>query len=367
VIINYFRLWFRYLQVEVLSVPSRVVALFFFAVLGLLPLSTDSPQVLRILILAAIYTIYAVSWDLLAGYTGQVSLGHGLFFGVTGYAAALLNLRLDLSPWATIPLGALCSVALGLIVGIPALRLRGFYLALVTLAFPIILTGLLFMFPEFTGGELGLFGVERLSSSRLIDTYIVYAVMLFSVMVMYKLTDAGSKMLRTGLVFQAIREDEIAARKAGINTVKYKLLAFSVSAFFAGTAGGLYAHFVKIVGPSNLELAFSFQAVLWVIFGGMGTIYGGVVGVYTLYPFMEILRFWPLGDELRGSFFALLLILTLMFMPEGVGVWVKDKIEVTCPRCREVNLSRRRRCRICYAELRLNGKNLEAGIDENAL
>ena len=355
--INYFRLWYRYFQVEVLSIPSKVIALVFFLVLGALPLFTQSPQVLRILILAGIYAIYAVSWDMLAGYTGQISLGHALFFGVAGYAAALLNLRLDLGAWATIPLGAICAVGAGLIVGIPALRLRGFYLALVTLAFPIILMGIIFVFPDFTGGELGLFGISGLSRSRLTDTYIVYVVMLISVFVMYKLTDAKSKVVRSGLVFQAIREDEIAARKSGINTVNHKLLAYSVSAFFAGTAGGLYAHFIKIVGPSTLDLTFSFQSVLWVIFGGMGTIYGGVVGVYILYPFMEILRFVPTGDDYRGVLFALILILTLIFMPEGIGVWVRDKIEVTCPRCKEINIARRKRCRICHAHLRLSDES----------
>jgi len=350
---NYVRLWYRYFQVEVLSVPGKVIALIFFVFLGFLPLFANSPQVLRILILAGIYAIYAVSWDMLAGYTGQINLGHGLFFAVAGYAAALLNLRLDLSPWATIPLGALCAVVVGLIVAIPVLRLRGFYLAIVTLAFPIILTGILFAFPDFTGGELGLFGLSRLTHSRVLDTYIIYVVMLISVMVMYKLTDGKSKMIRTGLIFQAIREDEIAAKKSGINTVKYKLLVFSLSAFFAGIAGGLYAHFIKIVGPSALELTFSFQAVLWVIFGGMGTIYGGIVGVYILYPIMEGLRFFPLGDEIRGVLFALILILTLLFMPEGIGVWIRDKIEVTCPRCKQINLSRRTHCRICRAPLRL--------------
>jgi len=355
--INYFRLWYRYFQVEVLSIPSRVIALIFFIVIGALPFFTQSPQVLRILILAGIYAIYAVSWDLLAGHTGQISLGHGLFFAVTGYIAALLNLHLGFGPWLTIPIGALCSLLVGLIVGIPALRLRGFYLALVTLAFPIILTGIIFIYPDFTGGELGLFGISRLSPSRLTDTYIVYVVMLFSVFIMYKLTDATSKFVRTGLVFQAIREDEISARKSGINTVKYKLLAYSVSAFFAGIAGGMYAHFLKIMGPSTLELTFSFQAVLWAIFGGMGTIYGAVVGVYTLFPFMEVLRFFPLGDEIRGVLFASVLIIILLFMPEGIGVWVRDKIEITCPRCKEINIARRKRCRICNAQLRLDDQS----------
>jgi len=104
-------------------------------------------------------------------------------------------------------------------------------------------------------------------------------------------------------------------------------------------------------------LTFSFQAVLWAIFGGMGTIYGAVVGVYTLFPFMEVLRFFPLGDEIRGVLFALVLIIILLFMPEGIGVWVRDKIEITCPRCKEINIARRKRCRICNAQLRLDDQS----------
>ena len=111
------------------------------------------------------------------------------------------------------------------------------------------------------------------------------------------------------------------------------------------------------MGPSILDLTFSFQAVLWVIFGGLGTIYGGVVGVFILYPFMEILRFFPLGDEIRGVVFALILILTMIFMPEGIGVWIRDKLEVTCPRCKEINIAHRKRCRICYAQLHLDGES----------
>jgi len=351
--INYFRLFYRYLQVEVLAIPGRVIALSFFIIIGMLPLFTESPQLLRILILACIYTIYAVSWDLLSGHTGQISLGHGLFFGIAGYTAALLNLNFDLGPWITIPLGGICSVLIGLLACIPVLRLRGFYLALVTLAYPIILTGIIYMFPDFTGGELGLFGISRLSKSRVTDAYLVYFIMLFSVLVMYKITDATSKFVRTGLVFQSIREDEISARKSGINTIKYKFMAFSLSAFFAGIAGGLYAHFINIIGPSTLELTFSFQAVLWAIFGGMGTIYGAVAGVFILMPMMEFLRFIPYGDDIRGIIFALILIVTLLFMPEGIGVWARDKIELTCPRCKEINGAWRKRCRICNAHLQL--------------
>lgn len=259
---------------ECLAVPGKVIALIFVIFLLLLPLITTEPYVLRIFIFSAIFAIYAVSWDLLAGFTGQISLGHASFFGVAAYAAALLNIKFALPPWITILAGAAAAVVIGLIVGVPALRLRGFYLSLVTLSFPIIVSGIILVFPGITGGELGLYGIGSLMSSQILTFYVVTIVMLCSVLAMWKVTDAHSKIVRVGVILHAIREDEVTTRVSGISTTKYKLLAFAISAFFAGIAGGLYAHFLRVAGPSNLELFFSFQPILWTIFGGIGTIYG---------------------------------------------------------------------------------------------
>lgn len=338
---------------EWLSVPGKVIALIFFVFLLLLPLITTEPYVLRIYILSAIFAIYAASWDLLAGFTGQISLGHALFFGVAAYAVALLSINFGLSPWVTILAGSAAAVVVGLIVGIPALRLRGFYLSLVTLAFPIILSGIIFVFSGFTGGELGLRDIESLSSSPVITFYVVTIVMLCSVLSMWKLTDAHSKIVRVGVILHAIREDEITARASGIETTKYKLLAFAMSGFFAGIAGGLYTHFLRVAGPSNLELFFSFQPILWTIFGGIGTIYGAIAGVYVLYPLVEFARYNAWVEQVRFIIFALILIFTLFFMPEGITRWVRDKIEVYCPRCKLVNITTRRYCRACRAPLHL--------------
>jgi branched-chain amino acid transport system permease protein len=239
----------------------------------------------------------------------------------------------------------------GLIVGLPALRLRGFYLGLVTLTFPLILLGIFFAFPQFTGGELGISSIARLSSSRITDYYIVATVFTLSVLIMWKVTDAKSKILRTGILLHAIREDEIAARASGINTTRQKLIAFAISGFFAGIAGGLYVHYMRIAAPSTLELFFSFQAILWTIFGGIATIYGPVAGVFILYPLLELLSMTHWGEQLRFIIFALILIATLMFMPEGITVWVLDKIEVKCPRCKLINLFTRKKCRACRAPL----------------
>ena len=245
-------------------------------------------------------------------------------------------------------MGALAAVVAGVIMCLPALRLRGPYLALVTLAFPLILLGVIFANTQFTGGELGISGIDRISDSRTIDYYISVVVMLVSVFIMWKLTDAQSGLVRTGIILHAIREDEIAARASGINTIRYKLFAFAVGGFFAGIAGGLYAHFLRIAGPSSLDLTLSFQAIIWTVFGGIVSIYGAVVGVYILYPLTESLRFI---SEYRLLIFAVIVILILLFMPEGIAVWIRDKIERQCPRCKLTNVSWRHTCRACSADL----------------
>ena len=328
---------------EVLVLPSRTMVLLFCLILLLLPLVMAHPYYLRILIMASIFAIFAASWDLLSGFTGQISFGHALFFGVAAYTSALLNLNIGLPPWLTIPLGALAAVVAGLVVGVPCLRLRGTYLALATLAFPLILTGVVFVIPDITGGELGVSGIDRLSESRVIEYYIAVTLMVILGFVMWKITDS-----KTGIIFHAIREDEVTARASGINTTRYKLLAFCLSGLFAGIAGGIYVHFMRIAGPSTLELMLSFQAIIWAIFGGIATIYGPMAGVFILYPLLEFLHFMP---EWRMLLFAVIVMAVLLFMPEGLITWLRDKVEKECPRCKLRNIAIRKSCRVCRVDL----------------
>jgi branched-chain amino acid transport system permease protein len=339
----YLRKLYTVFKGEVLVLPSRVIVLLFFLALLLLPVVTQNPYLLRILIMTSIFAIFAASWDLLSGFTGQMNFGHALFFGVAAYVTALLNLHAHLPPWGSIPLGALAAVLTGLVIGIPCLRIKGTYLALTTLAFPIILMGIVFAIPNITGGELGISGLERLSGSRLTDYYIAVGIMLALGTIMWKITQSN-----TGLIFHAIREDELAVRTAGINTTRYKLLAFCLSGFFAGISGGLYAHFMRIAGPANLEVSMSFTVVIWAIFGGVVTIYGPIGAVFILFPLLEFFRFWP---EFRMLMFALVVLLILLYMPDGLLPWVRDKIEKECPRCKIRNVATRKTCRICTAQL----------------
>ncbi len=334
---------FTIVRNEVLVLPSRVTVIVFVLVMLLLPLLSSDPYLLRILVLTSIFAIFAASWDLLSGYTGQLNFGHALFFGVGAYGAAMLNLHAHIPPWGSIPLGAAAAVVAGLIVGIPSLRLRGTYLSLTTLAFPIVLMGLVFAFPDFTGGELGVSGITRLAKTRVGDYYVAVLIMLGLCFLMWKITDSN-----TGIIFHAIREDEIAVRASGINTTRYKLLAFSLSGFFAGIAGGLYAHFMRIAGPSTLEVSLSFTVVIWAIFGGVVTIYGPIGAVFVLFPLLEVLR---IVQDYRTLLFAVVVLVILFYMPDGLFPWLRDKIEKECPRCKVRNIATRHTCRICTASL----------------
>ncbi len=339
----YFRKAVSLLRGEVLVLPSRTIVGIFVLILLGLPLITKDPYITRIVILTSIFAILAASWDLLSGFTGQMNFGHALFFGVGAYSSAILNTQVHIPPWGSVPIGAIIAVLAGLIIGIPCLRLKHTYLALTTMAFPIILLGIIFALPGLTGGELGISGVSRFTNSLLGGYYLHVITMLVLCFIMWKITDSN-----TGIIFHAIREDELAVKASGINTTRYKLLAFCLSGFFAGISGGLYAHYMRIAGPSTLEVSMSFTVVIWAIFGGVATIYGPIAGVFILFPFLELVRFWP---EYRTLIFAIVVLLILLYMPEGLIPWMRDKLEKECPRCKIRNVAMRKSCRVCTADL----------------
>jgi len=334
------------LRDEVLALPSRTLVLAWVVALLALPAVYGDPYVMRILTMSCLFAIFAASWDLLAGYTGQVNFGHALFFGAGAYTSALVSLKLGVTPWASVFAGAAMATLSGFLAGYLCLRLRGSYLSLATLAFPLIALGLLFAFPDFSGGELGISGLRRLTPSATGNYYVAAVSMLLVVFGLWRLADS-----KFGLVLHAIRDDEVAARASGINTPRYKLIAFAVSAAAAGFAGALFAHYLRVAGPSTLEVALSFQVVIWGIFGGVATIYGPVAAVFILYPLTEWLGSFRTFGELRLLLFAVVVLLVLLFMPRGLTQWVRDKIETQCPRCKQRNTFYRKICRLCGAAL----------------
>ena len=335
------------LKNEVLVLPSRSLVLAWVIALLVLPPLYGDAYVMRILTMTCLFTIFAASWDLLAGYTGQVNFGHALFFGAGAYASGLLSSKLGISPWYTVWAGAAVALLFGLLVGYLCLRLRGSYLSLATLAFPLIVVGLLFAFPDFSGGELGISGLRRLATTPVANYYIAAVSMLAIVFGLWLLADS-----KFGLVLHAIRDDETAARASGINTLRYKIAVFAISAAAAGFSGALFAHYLRVAGPSSLEVALSFQVVIWGVFGGVATIYGAVAAVFLLYPLTEWLGSFKAFGELRLLIFAVIVLLVLLFMPRGLAPWVRDKIEAQCPRCKQRNGAWRSACRLCGATFR---------------
>lgn len=286
----------------------------------LLPMVVPHPFVLAIATQALIWALLAASWDLLSGYTGQISFGHAGFFALGAYAAAVATKHLDLSPWAGLAVGALVAAAMGLGVGFPALRLRGHYLALVTLGFAEILRLVAQNWLAVTGGPFGIHdyrtfpGLPADPLARRQATYwVVLAIVGASVAVMAGVCERTS----AGKAFRAIREDEVLAAALGINTTAYKLLAFGLSAGFAGLAGTLYAYYVLLVSPSVASAATTSLVIGMAVFGGLGTIWGPVLGAVLLYGANEALRF--LGVVYNLIVVGLVIMVFVVVLPSGLA------------------------------------------------
>jgi branched-chain amino acid transport system permease protein len=293
------------------------VWIFLLLLQALVPFMTENPYYIKILVMFYIYAIFAISWDLIGGYLGIVSFGHALFFGVSAYTTAILNVKLNWPPLVNFPLSLLCALAIAFIVAKPTVRLKGHYLALVSFAFPVIVTNVFFAFPSFFGADIGITGLRRLSNSRVTDFYIAFGALWMIYAIVRRLIDSD-----TGLVLRAIQSNEIAPISCGINTSKVKLKIFILSGMFAGVAGFLYAHVIKIVEPSNLEVHMSMQAVVMCIIGGVGTLSGAVFGAVIVVIVNELLR---AVEQYRILLFYLLILVIVLFFPRGLG-WYFEKL-----------------------------------------
>lgn len=312
-----------------------VVAL---AVLILLPQVVEDRYFMHIAVMAGIFTILTLSWNLLAGYTGQLNLGHAAFYGIGAYTSAILAMQTGLSPWLGLFAGGLVAALFGFMLGFPALRLSGPYLAITTIGFAEILRLVAMNWVELTRGSLGLSGVPLLTPIHIGDFrmqfyferdyyYVVLAGVLLTLFCIRRLI--GSEF---GVTLQAMRDDEAGAQSIGINPSSYKLAVFTISAFFAGFAGGLFAHFARLVSPELLALHNTFDVLTMAMIGGLGTIAGPILGAVSLTILSEALRSMEevLKIDIRLIIYGLLLILTILFMREGlVGViknaWARVK------------------------------------------
>lgn len=296
--------------------PPRLVVPVLLAVLAVIPFVLN-PYLRFVTTLVFIYAILALGLNLLLGYAGQFAFANAAFFGWGAYATAVLQLKAGLPFWLALPAGALITALVGALVGLPALRLSGLYLAIVTLAFGEVTYWLMIHWTSMTAGPSGMkapapdfaFLPPAVSTHGMYYAALVAAVVLFAVA-------RGLVRSRFGRALVAIRDSELTAQALGVNLTTTKSLAFVLSAFYAGVAGGLHSAALRFVGPESFDL---FQMVLqfcMVVVGGLGSIIGSALGATLVLVLRETLR---TASSVQEILFGGLLVACIVFLPRGLA------------------------------------------------
>jgi branched-chain amino acid transport system permease protein len=280
--------------------------LLYAVVQGLIVTGILNPFYEITLALICINIILAVSLNLVTGFTGQFSLGHAGFMAIGAYACAIINMQMNSMTGflAGIFVGALAAAIVGILIGIPTLRLKGDYLAIATLGMAEIIR-VVFLNLEITNGAAGLNGIPRFTNWTWLFLFTAAAVILIN------------NFIRSsqGRACISIREDEIAAESMGINTTKYKVMAFAIGAFFAGTAGALYSSYFYFLKPGLFGFLKSIDILVIVVLGGMGSITGSVIAAVLL---ALVTTFLQAFTEIRMILYAALLVIIMIFRPKGI-------------------------------------------------
>lgn len=297
-----------------------------------LPIVVTNSYIKQLAILGMLYAIVASNWDLTLGYAGVFNFAHIAFFGVGAYTSGILAVRLGVSPWLGILAGALLAVLSSMIVSIPAIRLRGIYVALITFAFSQLTLLLLLSQPTITGGLQGLTGVPGLSigefqfrQSPVAYFYFVGALLLLSTIFLRRLVSSDF-----GLSLVALRDFEEYAVSRGVPLARQRFLAFIYSSIFPGIAGAVFAHYLIVASPEFFGFSFANLFLSMVLVGGTSTIFGpAVMGVVMTFV-SELMATWrPTAGPVRFMVLAVIIVLTMRFFPKGVWGIVKQRLPNT--------------------------------------
>ena len=289
------------------------------------PFVSDSMFLLNLIVLMLISIIFASAWNLLA-FSGQGSLGHAAFLGIGAYASTLIAIQSGISPFITIFLGATVAAFIGVLIGLTCVRLKEWFLAMVTFGFAIIVQALtVSVLAPMTGGWDGIASPRLVSPSipgyQLIEYYAILIITIASLIAIWYIMKS-----RLGLAFLAIRENELEARAAGVDPVRYRLIAFAMSAYLAGIAGALQIHHIGYITPELYGVDNSFWPITFVILGGLGTLAGPVIGTIVLTIIWEGLKATGLTFG-RYVIVGFILILTIIFLPKGL-VNLPERLQV---------------------------------------
>jgi len=273
-----------------------------------------SGYVVTILITIAIFAILAHSLNIITGHAGQISLGHAAFFGIGAYTAGILYTKAGLPFWIDVPLAAVVAAIVGAILGIPCLRVRDDFLAITTMGIGFVIEAV-FLYIPFFGGAMGIGGINLPSWFGREMTKGEYLILILAVLTLLLLLDYRLSRSWIGLAWASIREDEQAASAMSVDIVRFKVFAFVLGSGLAGLAGGFYAHFLTFIMPQNFGFGQSILILCMVVFGGIGTRWGPLVGAALLGILPEISR--PIM-EYRTLLYGLLLVAMMRFQPSGL-------------------------------------------------
>lgn len=285
------------------------------------------PYWLQIINFAMLNAVMALGLNFMTGRAGLICLGYAAFEAIGAYTVGIMCLKHGISFWLAFPLGGVLACIFGVILGLPALRVKGHYLGLVTIAFGLVVQEIILNAESITGGTNGLidipspkiFGFDFGSSLDLGFTsmsylanfyYLSLLLLVLSTVIVYKFSNSFF-----GLLLTAMREDELAAQCYGINLTDYKLYAFGIGAFFGGLAGGIYAGMINFIAPENFGYGLSIIIISMIILGGLDSIPGAIVGALFLTVFPEKFRAF---EDYRIMFYGFIIVFCLLFMREGV-------------------------------------------------
>jgi len=289
-----------------------------------LPLFLRNNYHLMVLNISALNILVVIGLNLLMGFAGQISLGHAAFFGLGAYLSGILTATFGFPIWPTILLAMAITAGIALGIGIPTLKLEGHYLVMATLGFNVIVYIVMLQLEPVTGGPSGFSGIPRLEvSGFLFDSDRKYYYLLWAVTIGALLLSLNLIHSRIGRAMAALRQNEIAARCAGIDTEAYKVKIFVLSAAMASLAGSLYAHYITFISPGTFSFFYSLQVVTMVLVGGMGSLWGSVFGALVLTLLPEALH---AVKEYNVLVYGLILMGVLVFFPHGLltaiaGIW----------------------------------------------
>ncbi len=297
------------------------------ALLGIIP-GVPLGYVLYLVSLGLIYAIVAIGLNLLFGYAGQFSLGHAGFFAIGAYTSAILTSKMGVPFVVALLAAGFITAVVGFLLGLPALRLSGLYLAVVTLGFGLAVPQLVIWQGGLSGGSMGLHGLPLASiplgpfPAIVFRTDQEYYYLALVVLILMTLLARNIVQSDTGRAFISIRDSEVAARAMGVNLLRYKTTAFALSAFYAGIAGSLYAHLLHGISPEDFTIFLSIDFITMIVLGGLANVNGALYGAFLLTLLQNMLTRLPILRDFKNLYIVvlgLILILTISFLPRGIA------------------------------------------------